>query len=114
MEPAWIIAGVALASFALSLATFAYTWHSNKNRAQRGEIDAVYARLNEESGRRRDQAGELRDRMTRVETEMQHLPSAVAVAAMNGELASLATTMKGMDVRMERIEAYLMQEGKRK
>ena len=114
MEPAWIIAGVALASFTLSLGTFAYTWHSKKNRAQRGEIEALHSRLNEESGRRRDQLGELRDRMTRVETEMTHLPSAVAVAAMNGELASLTSMMKGMDSRMERIEVYLLQEGKHK
>lgn len=112
MEPSWVIAIVAVINLALSVSAIMFTWHSNRTRAQRVEIEALQARLAEESGRRRDVVGELRDRLTRMEAEMTHLPSAVQVAAMNGDLASLAGSVRSMDTRMERIEAYLMESRK--
>lgn len=120
MEPSWIVALVAVGGFVMSVANAVFTWHSNKNRAQRAEIEALKKDLTERDERRRKDVGELRDRVTEVETVIKHLPNQSQIGevydSINGvgrEVSALGATLKAVSTQVARVETYLLNEGKK-
>lgn len=105
---------------AVSIASFAYAWHSAKDRAQKAEIDAVKKDFTDRDERRRKDVGELRDRVTEVETIIKHLPNQSQIGevydSINGvgrEVSALGATLKAVSTQVARVETYLLNEGKK-
>lgn len=111
-----LLSGIAVA---VSLASFAYAWHSARNRAQRAEIEALKERIASVDGRRATNVGELRDRITRVEEKLPHLPDqksmhelSLRIEEMHGDMKALQQALKGVQGQLETANDFLLRERK--
>lgn len=107
-------------SVIVSIASFAYTWHSARQRATQQELTTLRAQLADVDQRRTKSTGELRDRITRVEAEVENLPNHSQMANLTsniqevrGDVGGVRDMLGMLGARIERIDNYLMNEGKR-
>lgn len=110
-----IFSGIAVA---VSLASFAYAWHSAKNRAQREEIDTLRREqrndvavlqdaLEKEAELRRDADNNQRDRITELATNMAHLPDQQQIGKVYESINDVAKQVTGLDATMRAVGAQV-------
>lgn len=119
MTPSFWIAIFAGCSLVVSIGSFVYTWYSARQRASQQELATLRAQLADVDGRRAKSAGELRDRITRVEAELEHLPNhsqmselSKHIQEVSGEVGGVRDLLGMLSQRIERIDNYLMNKDK--
>ncbi|MDO8838005.1 MAG: DUF2730 family protein [Parvibaculum sp.] len=117
MEPGWVIAAVATINLVLAISSIVFTWYSNQNRAQRAEIQALEKLFADRDERRRKDIGEQRDRITKVEADVEHLPNKEHLGdvyeSINGvgqKVAAMEATLNAVGAQVSRIDDYLRRE----
>lgn len=121
MTPAIWLAGIATASLFVSFCGLFYTWSTNRARASQQELENLRTIVEEEGKRRASSVGELRDRVTRVEAEVENLPDHSQMAQLTrniqevgGDIGGVREVLGLLSARIERIDNYLMNEKGRK
>lgn len=107
-------------SVLIGVASLIYTWASNRQRASQQELESLRATVADEGRRRASSVGELRDRVTRVEAEVENLPNhsqmshlTSSVQEVKGDVSGMRDMLNMVLARVERVDNYLMNEGKR-
>lgn len=92
---------VMLGSAVASAAAWIYAWRAAHDRAERAELARLWTALEEERCRRRDDMGDLRDRLTRAESEVGEKPTAKALHEVALSIEHLAGDMRASTERLE-------------
>lgn len=120
MTPSLWIAIFAGCSLLVSVSSLFYTWYTNRARASQQELMQLRMKVQDVDERRAKGLGELRDRITRVEAEVENLPNHSQMANLTsniqevrGDVGGVRDMLGMLGARIERIDNYLMNEGKR-
>lgn len=120
MTPAIWLAAIATLSLAVSIATFIYTWNTNRARASHQELEKVKREVDEVDKHLNRGLGETRDRLKAIETALLHLPSsnathelALNLERMHGDMKELREALKGVQGQLETVNNHLLNEGRR-
>lgn len=118
---------VMFGALCVSAANFAYTWHTTRHSARRAEIETLrqgidaigreLARAVKDEGRTRAQSiGQLRDRMTTVETAVHHLPTQESITQLDrrigevhGDMQGLREAIVGLKGQLQLISEHLLE-----
>lgn len=115
MSPALWMALIATASLIWSIGTTYYVWWATRQRATQRELETLRALLHAAEEKRSANAGEMRDRITRVEAEVENLPNHSQMSALTKNIQEVGGDVNGvrdllnlLGMRIERIDNYLM------
>lgn len=107
-------------SLCVSTIALYYSWYSARQRASQQELEKLRDKVNDVDGRRATAVGELRDRITRVEAEVDNLPNhsqmshlTSSIQEVKGDVGSVRDMLNMVFARVERVDNYLMNEVKR-
>jgi hypothetical protein len=117
MTPAIWMAGCATASLIVSIGTIFYTWYASRQRATQRELEVLREKVLEIDAKRAADKGEMRDRIVRVEAEVENLPNHSQMAALTdniqqvrGDVGGVRDMLNMLAMRIERVDNYLMNE----
>lgn len=104
-------------SVLIAVASLIYTWASNRQRASQQELNSLRETVAEEGRRRASSVGELRDRVTRVEAEVDNLPNhsqmshlTQNIQEVKGDVGGVRDVLNALGKRIERIDDFLLNE----
>lgn len=107
-------------SLLVSTVALFYTWYTARQRASQQELEKLRERVLEVDARRATAVGELRDRVTRVEAEVENLPNhsqmshlTTTIQEVKGDVTGMRDMLNMVFARVERVDNYLMNEVKR-
>lgn len=108
---------IATVNVSLSLMGVFYSWWSSRQRATQREMDVLRKMVSEVETKRAASVGELRDKIVRVEAEVENLPNHHQMADLTeniqevrGDVGGVRDMLGMLGLRIERIDNYLMNE----
>lgn len=117
MTPSIWMAIIATLSLLLSCVSIFYAWYAARQRATQEELANLRKEILKVEASRASGMGEIRDRMTKIEAEVDILPShsqmnslTENMQAVKGDVGGMRDVLTMLGSRIERIDNYLMSE----
>lgn len=121
MSSSEILAGAAVASFLLSLATVVYTIVSTRSRATAERVDKIDKALTEKIEHGTRWIDKLQDRVVKLESDIAHLPEKdsihkleVMLQKIEGKVGVLGERMEPLAAISNRLQEFLLEQAEQR